>query len=61
MNGDVTIVGEWLQITNLSLCSAPKAFKPGGIYIVPLFILSPLQAVCSEEIILSGYPRTKNV
>jgi hypothetical protein len=31
--GDVTFAGEWLQ--NLGLCSAPRAFKQGGIFIVP--------------------------
>jgi hypothetical protein len=31
--GDVTITGEGLQ--NLGLCSAPRAFEQGGIFIVP--------------------------
>jgi hypothetical protein len=31
--GDVTIAGEGLQ--NLGLCSAPRAFTQGGIFIVP--------------------------
>jgi hypothetical protein len=31
--GDVTIAGEGLQ--NLGLCSALRAFKQGGIFIVP--------------------------